>query len=778
MENAAYQVKHMKAKLLIALCCFWFCAAANANQVFSGQLPSGGYYKIEAPDNWRAGDSVVLFQHGFSMSPPSSNVDLGPLKEVQISQGFAVAATSYRMRGWALFKSSEDNLELLDAITNKIGAPGDLYTFGGSMGGLIAIKMAEHPQLINKVKAVYSVCGATGGARVWDQALDVRLIYDAVCAGVGGGELPKGDAPLSWATNLDDIPDGLGSVQSTDELARLAARMNQCFGYGLNDLLRSSAQKERRAKLFNLTGVSEENWLAAQIGYAAFALGDLIRDPQKLASTSSLRSVLTVDARLSNNHLMTPAAGKVVYCDLNGDPNNTACAVPLEVESVLEDRDAAYQLARVSNLNGQATAPILSLHTSKDQLVSANNQAVLRNKYRAANLSSVLINESTSTHCGFSDAELETGWNALRAWRGNGIRPLFSSLQNSCVQNNSTPNQCRFSNLEPLALQHSIRERLNIFPNRISGAWWNSQRSGEGIFLEEIDGLLGTADGPPRKVLLTYYTYDGTPRGANPQPPASEPRGQSWLLGVGDVYGNGIHFPLIQDTQGARFGNLFRPQDVQLSNWGKIDLAFGFSSWPNSMSSWLNSIQQMSIKFEFLGDEILDVPSTMEQLTFLGAPRIHLDRTLEPLATRAQTDARSGTYYNLNRAGEGITLSQFGPRSAFTFSPLPNPDLRALLVWYTYDNSGKQMWLIGEGIDINGRLRFDMLRTIGETFAAGFDPNQIQRIPWGVIELEVSRCEVVALNYQAIDPSFGNGRISLSRLTYPVPFVPESCVYP
>src|SRR6185437_15386479 len=47
---------------LAGLLCF--IPAAHAERDLSGKTASGAYYSIRVPDGWKAGDTLVLFQHG------------------------------------------------------------------------------------------------------------------------------------------------------------------------------------------------------------------------------------------------------------------------------------------------------------------------------------------------------------------------------------------------------------------------------------------------------------------------------------------------------------------------------------------------------------------------------------------------------------------------------------------------------------------------------------------------------------------------------------------
>ena len=159
-------MRHYFAAGLATIAGLFICVdAATAVQTLSGQTASGAYYQIQVPDGWQPGGPLVLFQHGLSFDPPAPNPDLGPLAALQLSEGYAVAATSYSQRSWALFNAPDDNAQLLDAFKQQVGAPGTIIPWGGSLGGLISLKLAEDVRFA-PVPGVLSLCPPAAGSRV------------------------------------------------------------------------------------------------------------------------------------------------------------------------------------------------------------------------------------------------------------------------------------------------------------------------------------------------------------------------------------------------------------------------------------------------------------------------------------------------------------------------------------------------------------------------------------------------------------------------------------
>jgi hypothetical protein len=96
----------------------------------------------------------------------------------------------------------------------------------------------------------------------------------------------------------------------------------------------------------------------------------------------------------------------------------------------------------------------------------------------------------------------------------------------------------------------------------------------------------------------------------------------------------------------------------------------------------------------------------------------------------------SGLWYHPGRDGEGFSIEIL-------------EDDAAVVTWYTYDNDGSQMWLIGVGTVEGHRLRFDTLvRPLGARFGDAFDPDRVQRLPWGSLAIEFDDCQTGRFAYR------------------------------
>lgn len=379
---------------------------AQAAQELVGDTPAGARYRIMVPDGWREGDPLVMYQHGLDFAPTRETPGLGPLRDLMLEQGYAIAASSFRQRGWALFHAIEDNRDLLEVFEREVGQPGEMLPFGGSMGGLIALRLAEADGF-PPVRGVYALCPAAAGARLWDAAIDLRLAFDTVCEDAGARDLPLGSAPLDWALDLDDIPLDLGDLGDQARVLAALVALNRCTGVNLPPALRNDAMRERLAELLEFARIGDEDFLVTQVAYAVFVLSELVRSPDALDGANPFTT-----------------AG-VDYGDL---PD-----IDAGIRRIVADPLAAARLREASDFTGDiGDAKVLTLHTSRDELVVAANQEFIRRAVPEQQLVSAIVAEDAPSHCGFSEAEGLAGWEALRRWIDGAPKPTPDYLQAWC----------------------------------------------------------------------------------------------------------------------------------------------------------------------------------------------------------------------------------------------------------------------------------------------------------------------------------------------------------
>lgn len=257
----------------------------------------------------------------------------------------------------------------------------------------------------------------------------------------------------------------------------------------------------------------------------------------------------------------------------------------------------------------------------------------------------------------------------------------------------------------------------------VSGSWFDPARSGEGIILQVL---------PDGRAFAVWFTF----------PADGEADGAAWLLAAEGVReANTLRFNDVLQPRGARFGDAFDPAAVNYARWGSLSLSFDdcgamTASWegPPGYGSGSRRMQRLSVV-----DEI-DCAGT-HRLTASGA------RAAEGLR------ARSGAWFVGDRPGEGWLVEDLA-------------DGQSLVYWFTFDQQGRQAWLVGPGQrDGDSIVVEQLLQGGGTRFGAGFDPAAVTLSPWGTLTLEFDSCAGGTVRYASNDPAFGNGARSLQRLT-------------
>jgi len=672
--------------LIAALLC---ATGAQAQREVSGTTASGAYYRIVVPDGWKNGDPLVLFQHGLSFDPPAPDPDLGPLLDLQLSEGYAVAASSYSQRSWALFTAPNDNAELLAAFRQQVGLPGSIIPYGGSLGGLVALKLAEDPRFA-PVPGVYAACTPAAGSRVWDAGFDLRLAYNVVCK--DAGDLPVGAAPYPWAYNLNDIPDNLSDLQDEARLLQTLIPLNQCTGVNLPKELRNGAMQRRLDALMSLSHISSEKFFVTNAAYATYALSDLVRAPDKLDDLNPFTNI------------------GVDY----GDATINAAIARVDANPF-----AQLYFRDVSDFRGRiGTTKILSVHTSRDELVIPGNEYVLQQRVPANQLTVAFVREDEPSHCGFTEAEGVSGWEALRTWIAAGHQPSVADLQAGCnaAVAHDVAGPCRYdASVQVAAFDSVVRPRaVSAAPAvdaRYSGQWSSPQRNGEGIALEVLDG--GHA-------LVYMFTY----------PPAGVAGQQAWLIGVGDVLGNGIEFTDVQRS--SRAGGT-----LQSTHWGRIGLLFDDCN--HGRMRWDGPPEWGS----------LEVPLT--RITALYG------QGCDASGSGTAPQQASGSWLDPRYNGSGFVIEQL--------------DLQHIAaIWFGFDGAGNQAWLSGVGQQGVVGYAATMYLPTGPRFGSAYDPAAFNPQPVGMLSQNTYDCSdgsAVVSGFPGLPDQPFPYTLNLARITFP-----------
>jgi len=361
-----------------------FAGPAMADDIVDGTLGPGALYRLVRPTIWNGG--LVIYAHGFVS--PGQPIAIPPDAELAItlltSQGFAVAVSSFSENGWAVKDGTQRTHQLLGIFTSKFGTPNRVYAAGGSMGGLIAIRLVEtYPW---EFAGLLPVCAAAGGLRLeLEYFANVRILFDLFYPGVLPG-------------SLDDVPAGINVTSQIIVPATAAMTLDP-------------------------TG--------------AVAIASITQTPVPFASPQELvQSIVTALVGAAGYPSVLELTHGQPFFD-NTDTVYTGALPPATLQSI--NANVQRFSASPAGLNyvehnytptGDLHIPALTLRTFRDPLVPGFHQAAYGAAVAAAGNSNWLVQRAVAGaangygHCTFTPQELATAFAQLVLWVENGIKPV------------------------------------------------------------------------------------------------------------------------------------------------------------------------------------------------------------------------------------------------------------------------------------------------------------------------------------------------------------------
>jgi pimeloyl-ACP methyl ester carboxylesterase len=150
----------------------------------TGRLISGATYAIAVPANWNG--SLLLFSHGYARTATGVPKLVARDETADLlARGFALAASSYAVPGWAVEEAVPDQLATLDVFNVTIGKPLRTYAWGSSMGGLVTAALMERAP--ERFDGALMLCASAGGTLgMMNAALDGAWVLRVLAAPFSG----------------------------------------------------------------------------------------------------------------------------------------------------------------------------------------------------------------------------------------------------------------------------------------------------------------------------------------------------------------------------------------------------------------------------------------------------------------------------------------------------------------------------------------------------------------------------------------------------------------
>lgn len=378
-------------------------AYSSSLETLTGTFSDGATYLIEKPNPWNG--TLVLYSHGY-VTPGSPNParDVGDVgtRSWLLTNGYALAGSSYATTGWALQQAFTDQISVLNTFDSEVGAPQRTIAWGHSLGGIITAGLVQlYPQ---RFDGALPMCGViAGGVGTWNVVLDSAFAFNLLLAN-NSLQVVRSTNPNA---NLAAAENALAVAQSTPQgRARLA------LAAALGDLPGwfSSSSPEPAATDYTTQEYNQFLW-EQQVDFPfAWAL----RKELELRAGGNVSWNTGVNYNVQLSHSVDQAEVQALYAQA-GLSLDADLATLQAAPRISADPNAVAYLNQYISFNGKINIPVLTMHTTGDGLVLNEDEQAYASVVRS-NGNNSLLRETfvhRAGHCTFTPAETVTAFQTL-----------------------------------------------------------------------------------------------------------------------------------------------------------------------------------------------------------------------------------------------------------------------------------------------------------------------------------------------------------------------------
>jgi pimeloyl-ACP methyl ester carboxylesterase len=390
--------------LAVLLLLFVMGAWASGVKTYKGKFPDGATYLIQVPSNWNG--TLVLYSHGYVV-PGSSNPaeDVGdPITGTYLlTNGYALAGSSYATTGWAIQQALPDQIKVLDTFKSLVGPPTRTIAWGHSLGGMVTAGLVQNYP--TRFDAALPMCGVVaGGVGAWNQALDSAFAFDVLLGANSGLQVvnisdPNKNIGIAWGL--------LAAAQKTAQgQARiaLAAALDDTPGWF------DPLSPEPSSTDYATQEANQYLWLL-EIDFP-FAFDFRAELEGRAKGNPSWNNGVNYTKQLQNSVDYAEVQALYMAAGLSLDDDLKALNDAARIKA---KTSALSYLKRNIIFNGQIPIPVLTLHTKGDGLVVVEDESaykdVIDREHDGALLRQLFVHRAG--HCEFTPAETVAAFDAL-----------------------------------------------------------------------------------------------------------------------------------------------------------------------------------------------------------------------------------------------------------------------------------------------------------------------------------------------------------------------------
>ncbi len=386
--------------------------ASSHARTLTGTFHDGATYLIQVPANWNG--TLVLYSHGY-VTPGSANpaTDVGdPLTgQWLLTNGYALAGSSYATTGWAVQQAIPDQLSTLNTFDRRVGTPLQTIAWGHSLGGMITAALLQLDP--SRFTAALPMCGVLGGGvGTWNVALDSAFAVQQLLGPASGLQV----------VDITDPPTNLGIAETLFAAAQATpqGRARIALASALGDIPGwfDPASPEPAPTDYVSQEANQFLWETEVDGPFAFELRAELeaRAGGNVSWTTGVN--YTHQLAMSADNAEVQALYAAAGLSLSTDLATLQAATPIAALP-----RAVNYLTKYITYDGVIRKPVLTLHTTGDGLVANEAEQAYRNVAQDAgdgqNLREGYV--SRAGHCTFTPAETIAAFETLMHRVSTGI---------------------------------------------------------------------------------------------------------------------------------------------------------------------------------------------------------------------------------------------------------------------------------------------------------------------------------------------------------------------
>ncbi len=370
-------------------------------------------YRIVVPANWNG--TLLVYGHGYRDKADhpgevdNRNADVAPsaaLVPVLLAQGYALAGSAYRDNGWEVEGGVHDLKDLTVYFKDNLAEPNRTILWAFSMGTVIAFDSMERFHGIYDGALAGCAVGA-GATQTWDAAADLAVGYQALFG-----------FPGSWGSP-SDIRDDIDF--DTEVLSKLVPELSSAGNFPKFEFLRLVTGTPGRGINPPPPPSFYPGWVLTDMFFATEARAELER-----------RAGAPFVQNRDRNYSLSPEERLYLTIGL-GVPSVAIDEWLMEMNGnriISSPPFSRNYVKRNADYSGKIKAPVLTMHTVLDPLVTVSQEAEYADTVSKARRSDLLFQTYTNGngHCAFTGPQLLTAVAAINNWVANGVKPTAASF--------------------------------------------------------------------------------------------------------------------------------------------------------------------------------------------------------------------------------------------------------------------------------------------------------------------------------------------------------------